>query len=153
MFADLQAKVSDAGGVAAITMAHQYERAVKDNLGRMSHPKYTVTPSAPGNFPAQMYPTKDGGESLRQSVRSAGPTGWSAWVAPHVFYAAVQEYGHRMHAHGAGPMTWYNEGFWWSKRDVGVPARPYMAPTTIQEVASGDLTAAAMAAFETAVWG
>jgi hypothetical protein len=148
----LMAKVSAIGADAAVlAMAHTYERAVKRNLALTSHPPFTVTPSPPGNFPSLMT------GRLRRSVWTDGPRGGGgvayASVAPHMFYAGVQEYGHRMHAHGRRPMTWFNEGDWWSKRDVGVPARPYMRPTTIREVASGDLTAAAMAAFELGVWG
>lgn len=150
LFDALIARVDDAAGPAVLAMAHTYERAVKRNLNLMAHPAFQVTESPPGAFPAKI-----SGE-LSRSIRTAGPWGVagrrSASVAPHVFYAGVQEYGHRMHAHGLWPMTWYMEGYWWSKRDVGVPARPYMRPTTIQLVANGDLTRAAAYAFEIAVW-
>jgi phage gpG-like protein len=141
----------DTSGPAAIAMGHTYERQVKANLARTAHPKYTFTPSPAGSFPSLI------SGALRRSVLTAGPFGGGltseSSVAPHVFYAAVQEYGHTMHSHGVRPMTWYNGGRWWSKHTVHVPARPYMHPTTAEAIANGSLSRAAMAAFEVAAWG
>lgn len=148
----LAVKVGNVGADAAVmAMAHTYERAVKANLSRTAHPPYTFTPSPPGSFPSLMT------GRLRRSVISGGPYGGggvaSATVGPTMFYAGVQEYGHDMYSHSwRRGMIWFNEGQWWEKYHVHVPARPYMRPTTAQEVASGDLTFAAMAAFEFAVW-
>lgn len=141
----------DTSSPAVLAMGHSYERQVKDNLSRTAHPPYTFTPSPPGYFPSLMT------GRLRRSVATAGPYGGGleseASVAPHMFYAAVQEYGHTMHAHGMRPMTWYNGGRWWSRHTVHVPARPYMRPTIAQAIANGSLGRAAADAFEFAAWG
>lgn len=146
----------DTSAPAVLAMGHTYERQVKANLARTAHPPFTETPSPPGYFPSLMT------GALRRSVFTSGPFGGGIMsessVAPHIFYAAIQEYGHTMHAHSSiRPMTWYNSAKgrtgWWSKYEVHVPARPYMHPTTAEAIANGSLGRAAAAAFEIAAWG
>lgn len=84
---------------------------------------------------------------------ASGSIGYAS-VSATIFYAAIQEYGHVMHAHALGkPMTWLNDGQWWSKYKVEVPPRPYMRPTVTQMMASGSLQRAADNAFNAVVWG
>lgn len=148
----IKARVSTAPVPAAITMATTYQEAVQRNLSVTAHPRYTFTPSPPGAFPSKMT-----GNLRRHIIMSraggGGPAGFASITADTI-YAAVQEYGHTMHAHSwRRPMTWFNEGRWWSRHEVTVPPRPYMRPTTAQVVADGSLTRAAMRSFEIDVWG
>jgi len=146
--AEISGRVSSAAKPVVMAMAERYEREVKRNLSKTSHPRFTRTPSPPGGFPSLMT------GRLRRSVLAAGPYGGGgiamAEVAPHTIYAGVQEYGHTMH--GRPLMHFYNMGRWWSLETVHVPSRPYMRPTTAELVASGSLTVEAEAAFEVYVW-
>jgi len=79
-----------------------------------------------------------------------------ASVAPHVFYAAIQEWGGSMNAHPpAGPrgyMHFFSGGEWFLKH-VHVGPNPYMHPTVVQCIGNGSLGRAAADAFEIAAWG
>jgi phage gpG-like protein len=142
----------DGATPAVLAMAHTFERAVTRNLALTSHPAETFTPSPKGGFPSLI------SGDLRRSVFttggvSGGPVA-TASTGPHIFYAGIQEYGHDMHAHSTfRPMTWRNEGRWWSRYHVHVPPRPYMRPTIATCIANGSLGRAAGDAFEIAIWG
>jgi phage gpG-like protein len=147
-----KARVPSAALPVAIEMARTYQSAVQRNLALLAHAPFTFTPSPPGAFPARMT-----GNLRRHIVFSgaggASSIGWAS-ISADTIYAAVQEYGHTMHAHSwRKPMSWYNEGQWWSKYEVKVPARPYMRPTTAQVIANGSLARGAMAMFTAIVWG
>lgn len=149
---EISRRVSDAALPVAIVMAQTYQRGVKRNLSLTSHPLYTMTPVPPGGFPS-LYTG-----NLRRHIllsRYGGSGGFAtASVTADTIYAAVQEYGRVIRAKSwRKPMSWYNEGRWWSKYQVYVPPRPYLRPTTIQMIADGSLSRAAMEAFDVVVWG
>lgn len=148
----IAARVPGAAAPAALSMAEKYREAVQVRLMLINHAPFTFTPSPPGFYPALI------SGNLRRRVLLTGAGGGGgvgyASVSSTAFYAAIQEYGHTMHAHRLGkPMTWFNGGSWWSKYEVTVPPRPYMRPTTIQMIASGALQRAAIDAFNAIVWG
>lgn len=147
----IAARVPGASLPAAIHMANTYQEAVQRNLSLTAHPRYTFTPSPPGAFPSKMT-----GNLRRHIVMSGygggGPVAFASITADTI-YAAVQEYGHVMRAHSfRRPMTWFNEGRWWSRYEVRVPPRPYMRPTIAMVIADGSLSRAAMMEFEISVW-
>lgn len=86
------------------------EREIKDQLRTTSHPRRTLTPSAPGSPPSLVSGT------LMRSIAVDGPSGglgvYTATIGPTAIYGRIQELGgvtgrgHRVH----------------------LPARPYVDP-------------------------
>lgn len=122
-----------------------------------SHPPVTQTPAAPGRPPAFM--TGGLADSVTKTAATGGGGVAECSVAPHVIYAATQEYGGDHHGN---PLMW----LWvryvgpaevkrrrWDKEIVHIPARPYMSTAVAEEIGNGELTKAAMESFEAAAWG
>lgn len=152
MFQNIENRVGAAASPAVLAMAHTFERAVKRNLALTSHPPHIRTPSPEGSFPSLMT------GRLRRSVTSEGGGGdpvAEASVAPHVFYAGIQEYGRPqgMTARPGGYMHFWTDGVEYFRKHVRAPARPYMHPTIRQCIGNGSLGRAAADAFEISVWG
>ncbi|WP_327088533.1 hypothetical protein OIE66_40495 [Nonomuraea sp. NBC_01738] len=123
-------KATDGARAAADAMALGAEREIKRTLRTSSHPRGTPTPSAPGEPPSLV------SGALRRSVKAGRPhqTGaarWEAKTAPTIIYSRIQELGGRT---GRGHRT-------------VLPARPYVGPTRIRLIASGDLERWANRAF------
>lgn len=147
----IAARADAAATPASLAMARTFQRAVKRNLSLRTRAMDAFRPSEErGQFPA----LRSG--QLRRSVTVAGPSGGGGVavtsVAPHTIYAAVQEYGHTMHARGNSYMHFFSGGEWFLKT-VHVGANPYMRPTIRQCIGSGSLGRSAAKAFDMAVWG
>lgn len=86
------------------------EIAVKNKLRESSHPRRTVTPSAPGSPPSLI------SGNLMRSIAVKGPTGaagaYRAEIGPTAIYGRIQELGGNT---GRGHRT-------------HLPARPYVMP-------------------------
>lgn len=132
------ALASRAATAAANAMAGEFQRElVGVTLRRSTHPKGTRTPAAPGSPPALVTGT------LRRSVRivpavSAGPRA-SAEVRAGTVYARIQELGGVVKAKRAPYLRFRYGGAWVQKKQVRLPARPYMKPTLAALAASGQL--------------
>jgi phage gpG-like protein len=143
-------RASVAASPAVLAMAHTFERAVKRTLSLRTRGMHDFrNPGERGQAPAM----RSG--ALRSSVTSAGGGGApvaEASVAPHVFYAGIQEWGGEMHARPGGYMHFISGGEWFLK-EVHVGPNPYMRPTLVACIGNGSLGRAAAQAFEIAVWG
>ena len=131
-------------------MAHTFERAVKRTLTLRTRGMHDFRPAGERGQPPALRSGR-----LRGSVASAGGAGDPvavSSVAPHVFYAGVQEWGGEMNARPRGYMHFYSGGEWFLKH-VRVGPNPYMRPTLRACIANGSLSRAAADAFEIAVWG
>lgn len=140
-----------AASPAVLAMSRTFQRAVKRNLSLRTRPADAFRPKEEkGQFPA----LRSG--QLRRSVRVAGGGGGGpvavASVAPHMIYAAVQEYGRVIDAHSSNYMHFFSGGEWFLKT-VSVGENPYMRPTIRQCIGSGSLGRSAAKAFDVAVWG
>lgn len=127
-------RASDGARAAADAMALGAEREIKKTLRTSSHAKGTPTPSSPGSPPSLV------SGSLRRSVKAARPVQvgaarWEAKTRPTIIYGRIHELGG---VTGRGHAT-------------RLPARPYVAPTHIRLVASGDLERWATRAFRARV--
>ncbi len=95
---------------ATVAAASVYERSIKEELRKSSHPKRTPTPSAPGEPPSLV------SGNLMRSVAVYGPTGgagvYVAEIGPSAIYGRIQELGG---VTGRGYRT-------------QLPARPYVHP-------------------------
>ena len=126
-----------------------------------SHPPVTRTPAAPGRPPAFM-PGGLHGSLAGSVVKTPGVGGGgiaTSIVAPHVIYAAVQEWGATM---TGKPWMWLWVGYigpgevrrrGWRRHEVTIPERPYMRTAVDETIADGSLERAGMATFEAVVWG
>ena len=165
LFEGIRARVEPAAVPVAGAIGRTYERHLVDvTLTESgSHPPVTRTPAAEGRPPAVMPGGLYG--SLRGSVTMAGPTGGGgigeSSVAPHVIYAAAQEWGADISAKN-GPFMWLwvryigpakVERYGWLKETVHVPERSYMRTAVRETIADGSLSAAAETTFEAIVWG
>ncbi len=127
-----------------------HDRLVNVTLKMYEHPMYTRTPAPPGGPPATM--SGELGLSVTSEVKSGVLTS-RAWVGPHTIYAGVQEFGAEIDvkhfdAKGhLGFMRWFNDGSFWYKRHVSIPARPYMHITHDAMLADGSLHRTALEAF------
>ena len=143
---------ADASTPAVLAMAHTFERAVKRTLSLRSRGMHDFRPRGERGQPPAI---RSG--ALRGSVRTFGTTPGglvaSSRVAPFVFYAGVQEWGHEMHARPGGYMNFWSGGEWYLKQHVHVGPNPYMRPTIAACIANGSLGRAAADAFEVAAWG
>lgn len=86
-------EIDVATGLAAAQGAHVYERFIKQELNKGSHPKGTPTGSQPGEPPWKITGT------LQRSVqvgtpKRLGPGRWEADAGPTVIYGRAQELGH-----------------------------------------------------------
>ena len=152
---------------SAIPVAQRMGEAYKEHLVGWtlhesgSHPPVTRTPAAEGRPPAFMPGGVNG--SLAGSVTQGPTTGGGGIgrtsVAPHVIYAATQQWGS---VHDGNPYMalWIryvgyaevkNRG--WLRRTVDIPPRPYMNVAVSEMIANGQLTRTAADTFEAAVWG
>ncbi|RCG19119.1 hypothetical protein DQ384_38225 [Sphaerisporangium album] len=123
-------RASDGARAAADVMALASEREIKTTLRTYTHSKGTLTPSPPGSPPALV----SGG--LRRSVkarrpRQTGAARWEAHTAPSIEYSRIQELGGWT---GRGHLSY-------------LPPRPYVGPSHIRLMASGELERQARAAF------
>lgn len=165
LFEGIRARVEPAAVPVAGAIGRTYERHLVDvTLTESgSHPPVTQTPAAPGRPPAEMPGGLFG--SLRGSVTMAGPWGGGgigeSSVAPHVIYAAVQEFGAEISAK-RGPYMWlwvHYIGAYeverrnWLKETVHIPERSYMRTAVRETMANGSLSRAAEVTFEAIVWG
>lgn len=131
-----------------------HDHLVNVTLKRYEHPMYTRTPAPAGGPPATM--SGELGLSVTSEVRSGVLTS-RAWVGPHTIYAGVQEFGaeidvkhmttNRWGHTMPGFMRWFNDGEFWYKRHVSIPARPYMEIARNEVIADGSLYRAAYNAF------
>lgn len=124
------ARASEGARAAADVMALGSEREIKRTLRTYTHPKGTQTPSPKGSPPALV----SGG--LRRSVkarkpRQTGTARWEAHTAPSIAYARIHELGGWAGRHHA----------------TYIPLRPYVWPTHVRLVASGQLEMWAHKAF------
>lgn len=117
---DVETKVATTAAGAIV------ETAIKEQLRTTSHPKRTLTPSAPGQPPSLI------SGNLMRSIIVRGPTGaggvYAAQIGPTAIYGRIQELGGTT---GRGHRTL-------------LPSRPYVAPAWQQaspEVAATFLTA------------
>ena len=152
---------------AAIPCADAIGSTYKDHLVDFTlresgaHPPVTRTPAPPGRPPALMPGGING--SLSGSVVKTPAVGGGgvadSTVAPHVIYAATQEWGS---VHTGSPFMW----LWiryigmlavarrgWVRRVVHIPERPYMRTAVKETIADGQLVRAGERAFNAAVWG
>lgn len=158
---DIEARATAAAEPCVLAISRRYRDYVKSRLGQLSHPAQTRTPSPEGGVPAMIAGQQPGdhlpGGSLRRSVSvtPAGASGALAWasVAPHVFYAGIQEEGGDMNARPGRYMRFVTDGTQWNLKHVHVGGRPYMYSSTLLAVANGILSRAAVKAFTIAVWG
>ena len=108
------------------------EIAVKNKLRESSHPRRTVTPSAPGSPPSLI------SGNLMRSIAVKGPTGaagaYRAEIGPTAIYGRIQELGGDTGRNGA----------------THLPPRPYMQPALDKVVADGTLAACYATAWRTA---
>jgi hypothetical protein len=123
-------RASDGARAAADAMALGAEREIKKTLRTSSHPRGTPSPSAPGSPPSLV------SGALRRSVRAGRPrqTGAARWetaTAPTIVYSRIHELG-----------GWTGRG-----HRTYLPPRPYVAPTRVRLVSSGDLERWANRAF------
>lgn len=51
-----------------------------------------------------------------------------AVIAPHKVYARIQEFGGTIHAKPGGTLKFQIDGQWYQKKQVTLPARPYLGP-------------------------
>lgn len=150
MFDAIEARASAGASPAVLAMAHQFESAVKRTLSLRSRGMHDYRPAGERGTPPAI---RSG--ALRSSVASAGGGGApvaEASVAPHVFYAGIQEWGGFMRARPGGYMHFQSGGEWFLKH-VHVGPNPYMKPTIAACIADGSLGRAAANAFDIAVWG
>lgn len=118
---------SEGGRAAAHAMAQEGQAAQREALGRTSHPRGTKTPAPPGGPPARI------SGRLQASIIATMPRQESAgvWVAESgprgVVYAAIQNRGGTIVAHGPGLVFQYDGG-WHRVKSVTLPARPYVSP-------------------------
>lgn len=145
----IASRAAVAASPAAISMAHTFERAVKRTLSMRTRGAHDFRPRGERGQPPAL---RSG--ALRNSVFSWGGGGAvvaTASVAPHIFYAGIQEWGGEMHARPDGYMHFISGGEWFLKH-VRVGANPYMRPTVRVCIANGSLGRAAMDAFNATVW-
>lgn len=150
MFQGIERRAGAAASPASLAMAHTFERAVKRTLSLRSRGQYDRRAREERGQPPAM---RSG--ALRNSVTSAGGTGDPvavSSVAPHVFYAGIQEWGGSMNARPRSAMHFFSGGEWFLQH-VRVGPNPYMRPTIRACIANGSLSRAAADAFEAAVWG
>jgi hypothetical protein len=163
----LKAKVATSAGDTVTAMADTYRDRVKDNLHRSEHALYSKTPSPEGGFPSWI-----NGDLARSVLTTPGPSAGavaSASVGAWAIYARVQEEGAEIFARSRRFMMWRTDyptpvtnlkkslreggGLYLNfAKHVSIPKRPYMAPTTLECIDDGSLSASAMAEFERKVW-
>ena len=151
-------KAAKAAPACAMAMGEVHKDWMQNvTLARYQSVPVSQTPSPPGAPPASMTGT------LRRSVTCVrGPGGGmvaSSIVGPHTIYAATQEFGgvHTGRPHMwlwlkyIGPEEVRRRG--WVKRQVDIPARPYVRPSRDDVIANGMAVGAANAAFIREVFG
>jgi phage gpG-like protein len=127
-----------------------HDRLVNVTLRTYQHPMYVMTQAPAGGPPAWM--TGELAYSVTNEYAGSGAIG-RAFVGPHTIYAAVQEEGRVIRRKSREYMRWYMTGVpkpggpWWYKKEVTVPARPYMRPTRDAMIADGSLREAFMEGF------
>jgi phage gpG-like protein len=146
----LQVRAGEAAIPAADAMADAFQgRVANHTLRRFEHPAGERTNSPPGAPPA--YVSGDLARSVT-AVHAGTPVRATASVAPHVIYAAVQEWGGDMHSRPGGYMTFFY-GNPYRARHVSVPQGPYLLPTVYEMFADGALLRAAADGFYAGMWG
>jgi hypothetical protein len=141
---------TDGGRAAAHAMAQEGQAAIRDELGKRSHARGTVTPAPPGGPPARI------SGRLQASViasmpRQEGAGRWVADAGPRgVVYAGIQNDGGTIRAHG-GYLVFFYGGGWHRVKSVRLPARPYLSPPV--ERAQARIDEAGVKAFQRAVYG
>lgn len=141
----IQLKSMQSAPPAVHAAADAFQDRVRMALRMYTHPMYTFTPSPEGGFPAFV-----SGElyySVEKRFAGSGVIG-RAYVGPNAPYAHVQEYGKegitpRTHEY----MRWFSEGQFWFRKEVDVPARPFMRPVRDAMIADGSLREAFMGGF------
>lgn len=129
---------ADRGAAAAAgAMAREGKHAIREQLGKRSHPRGTPTPSPPGQPPAKI------SGHLRDNIivvpaRQAGAHRFVAMAGPDgVIYARIQEKG----------------GVAGRNHASVLPPRPYVLPAVMGLRASGRLREVSVRAFEAVVHG
>jgi phage gpG-like protein len=148
----MRAEFPEVAPKVATAMGQKYKDTVQSNLRRMEHGVGTRTPAPPFGFPATM--TGELAGSITDTV-FPGAEYARAVVAPHTIYARIQEEGGliwanpKLGAKGKRPHTLHfvTDGVHYFPHDVWLPERPYMALTTAQLVADGELHRTAEVAF------
>jgi len=141
---------TDGGRAAAHAMAQEGTTAIRDALGKRSHPRGTKTPAPAGGPPARI------SGRLQASVvpsmpRQEGAGVWVADTGPRgVVYAGIQNNGGTIHAHG-GYLVFFYDGGWHRVKSVHLPARPYLSPPV--RAAQSRIDQAGVDAFQRAVYG
>ncbi len=153
---------------AAVPCADAIGKTYKEHLVGFTlhesgaHPPVTRTPAPPGRPPAFMPGGVNGslsGSVTKTPAVGGGGIGESS-VAPHVIYAATQEWGSTHFGkpwmylwirYLQDPMEVILRG--WRRHVVKTPERPYMRTAVAETIADGQLVRAGEDAFEAAVWG
>ena len=149
----LRDKAATAAPETVMGMADAYQQRVsRVTLRRYTHSFGTKTDSPPGQPPAWVL-----GALARSVTAVLGPSSGiiaRAYVAPHTVYARIQEYGGVVRPHGHPFLRFRGlDGEWVYKREVRLPARPYLRPTLEDMIMDGSLTLNAARRFTEWVWG
>ncbi len=161
----IRARVEASAVPCADAIGETYQRHLQDvtltesgGHGMMSPGAASYPPAAPAGRP----PMEMTGR-LRESVAKTpavpiGPAIAETSVAPHVIYAATQEFGG---VHTGHMWLWVNRLLTshevhlrgWVKREVTIRPHPYMSTAVEESIANGELERAGAAAFMAVVWG
>jgi hypothetical protein len=142
-----EAAASPGAEAAANAMAGVFKPAVQAVLLARRHAFSTQTPSAPGTPPAAIS-GEMAGSMLNEPAYETGPATWLSQSGPTAAWSRIQELGGWMEAHTEKGMRWQQPpGAWHKSMGHSLPPRPYMKPTAEALSESGELTAAAAAAF------
>jgi hypothetical protein len=136
--------------VAAATAAGRAgETLVKVVLTKRSHALGTPTPSPKGSPPAKI--SGDLARSVQRTPTAPlGPGRAESTYGPTLFYGTVQEYGWpNIRAKNFPVLGNPTVGFF--GKEVTIPARPFMKPSTDLLIASGTAARVMTAAFLTAL--
>mgnify|MGYP001587806543 CR=1 FL=1 len=148
---DMRDRAAQAAPPVAMEMARVYS-------AHLSHVTLRRTEATPGQFGSPAPPGSP--PAYRMGVLAGSVTHWPgpssglsalAYAGPHTIYAATQEYGAVHFARDHPYMRWHNDGGWWAKKRVEIPARPYMQPAVAEVVADGSVQRAAALMFRSLV--